>query len=477
MRTIIKRKVQKGVYWIEIPGAGLKILCGCPADSIKHLIKLGYVASTKKNGVLFETGPNAILLSDHLVQNGFLSNLSEFPVLHMFYNQGMILPKHPNNTGSKPILIGDKKQVDAQMAYIFRGNYGLVSEEEYLEMGESKKFAQQNIMLKSRFAFGRFSPSEEMLDAVHVEREFTEIRAGAKIRKIKSNTFEIQYQNKSVTIDLNLKSGKKYRPTYRLPKIRLRTPHFGVVHIGEGNGWAPDRPCASSMIVYNKKLFLIDAGPNITYSLERLGVKPTEIDGIFFTHAHDDHFAGLYSLLLQNPNLKIYATRVILSTIIKKYAALCGLVEKKVEASIHHKDLIIDLWNEYFGMLVKPILSPHSIDTTIFIFKVIKECQEATYGHFSDITALDWLEKLLVDDSKRPGITREYLEYTKKNFQLKLTVKKVDVGGPIIHGDEKDFVEDCSDRLILTHTTQPLTRQQLKVGDQVAFGEMDTLIK
>ncbi len=109
-----KLKVTNGVYWVEIPEADLFILCGCPADSVKHLMKTGHIVEREKNGVPAQTGPNAILLSDTTMQHGSFSNLAEFPVLQMLYLQGMILPGHPNNTGRKPMLIGLEDQVRSQ---------------------------------------------------------------------------------------------------------------------------------------------------------------------------------------------------------------------------------------------------------------------------------------------------------------------------------------------------------------------------
>ena len=106
MTKIRKIQVTKGVYWVEIPDAKLYVLCGCPADSVKHLMKRGLIVPVEEKGVTYETGPNALLLSDVLIQNGSFSNLAEFPVMQMLYRQGMIIPKHPNNTGSKPLLIG-----------------------------------------------------------------------------------------------------------------------------------------------------------------------------------------------------------------------------------------------------------------------------------------------------------------------------------------------------------------------------------
>ncbi len=100
-----------GVWWVDVPKVGLAVLCGCPADSIKHLIQRGLVQPVEQDGVVFESGPNAILLSDVMLQNGHLANLGEFSVLQMLYEQGMITPDHPNNTGIKPLLLGSPAQI------------------------------------------------------------------------------------------------------------------------------------------------------------------------------------------------------------------------------------------------------------------------------------------------------------------------------------------------------------------------------
>src|SRR5208282_172569 len=51
MHTVM---VARGVHWVTIPEAGLSILCGCPADSVKLLMKKGLIVGTQKDGVAFE---------------------------------------------------------------------------------------------------------------------------------------------------------------------------------------------------------------------------------------------------------------------------------------------------------------------------------------------------------------------------------------------------------------------------------------
>ena len=40
---IANTKIAAGVFWVEIPEAELYVLCGCPADSVKHLMKAGKI--------------------------------------------------------------------------------------------------------------------------------------------------------------------------------------------------------------------------------------------------------------------------------------------------------------------------------------------------------------------------------------------------------------------------------------------------
>ena len=70
-------------------------MCGGPPDAIKHLMRRGLIVEQEVDGVVFENGPNAVLLSDVMLQGGSFANLSEFPVLQMFYRQRMIVPGHP----------------------------------------------------------------------------------------------------------------------------------------------------------------------------------------------------------------------------------------------------------------------------------------------------------------------------------------------------------------------------------------------
>ena len=159
-----------GVFWVEVPEVELYIMCGSPPDAVKHLMRRGLIVEEEVDGVVFENGPNAVLLSDVMLQGGSFADLSEFLFLQMFYRQGMILPNHPGNTGRKPILIGNQEQLEAQLNYIYRGNYGLISQAEIEATGIDTVTAAEMMRMKLRFAFGGIAtPQTSLTHALSIE--------------------------------------------------------------------------------------------------------------------------------------------------------------------------------------------------------------------------------------------------------------------------------------------------------------------
>jgi len=476
MSAFRKIKVANGVYWLEIPEAQLYVLCGCPADSVKFLMKRGLIVTGERNGIAFETGPNAILLSDILVQNGSFANLAEFPVLQMLYRQGMLLPNHPNNTGAKPLLIGSKDQVQAQMEYIFRGNYGLVSKEEIMDAGQSAEKAQEMMRLKRAFGFGEIRQTEALLDTRIVESEPVEIKNEVFVRRLRLNVFEFQYRGESVTVDLNLALHDRYGAPYSLGFHHIPRGYFTIIHSGEGDGFDSSRPCTSSILMFQGKIYLIDIGPNFSNILMALGISVNEIEGIFHTHGHDDHFADLPTLMRADHRIKYYATPLVRASVTKKLSALLSIEGENFSDYFETHDLEFDVWNDIDGLEVKPIFSPHPVETSIFVFRTLWNEGYYSYGHFADIAAFDVLQRMTTERSSECGISQEFFDKVKKNYLQKLHLKKIDIGGGMIHGSAEDFREDPSEKIILSHTALELTDQQKEIGSGAPFGTFDIVI-
>ena len=476
MSLIQKITVNNACYFIHIPEINFKLLCSAPEDVVKHLKKLSIIKPLSKDGVSFEDGPNAILLSDTSMQNGRLCNLSEFPVLHMLYIQGMIIPNHPNNSGKKPLLLGSSKQVTSNMEYIYLGNYGVTSKENMLDMGVCPEDADTYISMKKAFAFGKFKDSHELLDHVHIEEKTEKIEEDLYITRESHNVFTLTYKDVSTKIDLNLKKDEVYYPPYNLGYYKTKLEHFAIAHIGNGDGWNVDEPSMSSVLFDNGKIYLIDAGPNVSYLLDRLSISINEIAGVFITHVHDDHFCGLFSLMESDKKMTIYAIGIVRESIIAKLAIIINVPKNMVSNFVDFVDLKPDIWNSVYSLEVKPLVSPHPIETTIFYFRKMSEDGYKTYGHLADLASFDVLDKLSEphkDDEDKKIF--DFYQNAKKNYILTADLKKIDAGGGMIHGQVSDFEEDESKKIIIAHKSQKATFEEIGIASETFFGSVDVL--
>ena len=464
--------VAPGVVWVEVPSADLRIQCGCPADSVKHLMRAGLIAPAEKNGVAYETGPNAILLSDVPLQGGGFANLAEFPVLQMLYRQGMLIPGHPCNTGQRPLLMGDKDQLHTQLEYIHRGNYGLLTEQEIIDAGTAPDKAREMMAIKLKFAFGKIAEPTDLLEPLELAHEVTEIRDGVTVQRMKRNHFRFAIKGEIVEIDLNLAPGERYSSPYRLDFHDVEREYFAVLHTGEGDGWDTERPSMSSVLMYEGRLYLIDAGPNLETILNTLGIGINEVEGIFQTHGHDDHFAGLTTLMQADHRIKFMATPLVRASVAKKFAALLGIEEGDFVHYFDPVDLTMGTWNDIGGLEVEPVYSPHPVETTIFRFRVKGADGYRSFTHLADAASLMVLDGMLADPTD--GLPLDLTERTRADYLEPADLKKVDIGGGMIHGMAADFADDTSGRILFSHLARELNTEESAIGGRATFGRSPT---
>jgi hemerythrin len=471
-----KVEVSTGVSLLNIPECGLSILCGCPPDVVKLLMKRGIINRRPWPEGLWETGPNAILLSDLSIQGGKFSNLAEFPILQMFYRQGMIVPGHPGNTGAKPVVMGLSSQLSAVCEYLFRGTYGLANLEEIIQSGVPADMAAEIIRLKLSFAFNQIRKSEDILELHPLDSGEREIREGLSARRTGVNAYSFTVGGQTVEVNLNLAETERYVSPIQLEYHKVQRDYFSVVHLGEGDGWDPQRPCMSSIVCFQGRIYLIDTGPNILDSLTALGISVNEIEGIFHTHAHDDHFAGLTSLVRTDHKIKYYATPMVRASVMKKLAALMSLPEKRFMRSFEVHDLKQDEWNNIAGLEVMPVYSPHPVEDTVLFFRAMWEDGYKTYAHLADIAALSTLERMLMKADDRTEVSETLYRQFTSRILAPADIKKIDIGGGMIHGMARDFADDTSKKIVLAHLGRDLTPTEKEIGSNASFGLEDVLI-
>ena len=230
----------------------------------------------------------------------------------------------------------------------------------------------------------------------------------------------------------------------------------------------------ASIIAYQGKIYLVDAGPNIAYCLIALGIGINEIEGIFHTHCHDDHFAGLPTLVLSDHRIKYFATPFVRASVFKKISALLSLPEKDFFEFFEVYDLQEGEWNDIDGLEVKPLLSPHPVETTTLTFRTLWGGGYYTYAHLTDIIGC---ESLRAKEASSTAIPGSYLQKVIDGYLEPADLKKIDIGTDLVHGRASDFENDASARIILAHTSVPLNDYQKEIGSSAPFGMVDVLVK
>ena len=232
----------------------------------------------------------------------------------------------------------------------------------------------------------------------------------------------------------------------------------------------------SSIITYQGRIFLIDAGPHLVSTLAALGIGIDQVDGIFHTHAHDDHFAGLPALMRAGRRIRYFATPLVRASVEKKLAALLGM-EGQFNNFFDVQDLVFDKWNDVEGLEVMPIYSPHPVETNIYVFRTLCGDGYRTYAHFADIVSLNVLKGMVTEQHEMPGLDQVAFERIRNAYLAPYDLKKIDVGGGMIHGNANDFKEDASTRILLAHRASALTPEEKEIGSSAAFGTVDILVK
>ncbi|MCP4273808.1 MAG: cyclic nucleotide-binding domain-containing protein [Gammaproteobacteria bacterium] len=221
---------------------------------------------------------------------------------------------------------------------------------------------------------------------------------------------------------------------------------------------------------------MIDASPNISTTLMALGICINEIEGIFHTHAHDDHFAGLTALIHADHRIKYYTTSIVRASVAKKLAALLSWESDYMNRFFDIHDLEFNVWNNIEGLEVKPAISPQQLETATFTFRALWEGGYRSYAHLANLASFGCLENMITEDSSKPGISLDFYNQVREDFLAPVNLKKVDAGGGLIHGDIKDFLEDTSDKIIRTYTSSSMSIEEKKISSNAPFGMIDVLI-
>ncbi|MCG8480924.1 MAG: cyclic nucleotide-binding domain-containing protein, partial [Spirochaetales bacterium] len=172
--------------------------------------------------------------------------------------------------------------------------------------------------------------------------------------------------------------------------------------------------------------------------------------------------------------LPYFAAPMVRASVMKKLSALMSFPEQQFERYFVPHDLTLDTWNMIQGLEAMPVFSPHPVETTVIFFRALWHGGYKTYAHFADICSMEQLDRLLTGGDE---MSRTILDRVRHNYSIPVDIKKLDIGGGIIHGVAEDFCDDQSARIVLSHTSLPLTLREKEIGADTSFGMADVLIR
>ena len=481
MTQLIHRAVANGTHWVSIPHLRKNLLIGCPPNAVKHLVAQGLLRHPDHGRTppsssdatpldplhaMAAHGLHAVVLADRHWHADGPANMAEFPMLHALY----ALPQE-----ARPILVGHPEQLRAQTEYIMRGHYGLQSEAELRELGGlSTAQARQVMRMKLFFSGGTQYRADELFDLRPlVGAAPIELLPNVWLQRVAPSVLRIDHGGEHLEIDLHQRVGP-LRPTVELVPRACPPTGFAVTHIGQGDGWSPDVPSMSSLITWQGKHYLVDAGPEALLCLRALGLCVHDIEGIFQTHCHDDHIAGLLDLMRSSRRIRFFAPAMVSASVMRKLCALAVMPQRDVAQYFAVEDLALERWNDIDGLRVRPFLSPHPVETTAYTFLARTAGGTRSYSHLADLCSLQHLREMA--EGSQPVLTSASLRRVLQNYWRPASVKKIDIGGGLVHGDARDFRGDHSGKIVLAHTSRVLDADELAIGQRLAFGERDELL-
>ena len=173
----------------------------------------------------------------------------------------------------------------------------------------------------------------------------------------------------------------------------------------------------------SKKFWIFDATPDIKHQLNILNKYKSNLSGIFLTHAHIGHFAGLTSLGLEIMNLK--GISVYVMPIMEKFLKKSPFIKSLINEGVIKVRSISDKQKISVGpFLVEPFNVPHRNELSETVgYKVSASMGSIVY--LPDIDAWQgWEKKLfsLVEENNYLFIDGTYF---KKNEIKKRNIKEI----------------------------------------------------
>jgi len=247
-------------------------------------------------------------------------------------------------------------------------------------------------------------------------------------------------------------------------------PMFGVTILGSGHGFDPSHRTSGFVLWLNRRGIMVDPPLNSRGILHSSGVPSRLIDSLIITHCHADHDEGTFQKILEETQIELITTPLILSSFLRKYSALSGLSEDYLRRLFTYRPVQMGESMRINGGEIRFVYSIHTIPCIGF---------EVFYGgkslYFSSDTCYD---PSMIAQMRDKGVIPAGRADWWINFNWHHNLILHECGVPPIHTSVKilsEFPEDVKRRLYLVHTSAKLipSESKLKIAPE---GVENTLV-
>lgn len=416
-----------------------------------------------------EDVPTIYVLPDPMLRDKVNFGDIEFPIYWNSFVKGGL------KKGKRVTLIGSSQQIENMKKILQETIFGPTRS--HLEQaGQSQDEVERVLRESYHFTVkdlgGIPYPLEDFVCFLSFDETGTvHLSEDVSIHSRKNNQFLVRDGGKETKVHFQVLFAEK-RKDYHFPTELFTPPYFGMTHIGTSSGFDPYGLTTCSIIWVDNKGLLIDPLAYIGTHLKVLGIEPGDVPDVFLTHIHGDHDAGLIEYILLGQKIRLFTTRIIYESFLRKVKSITG---QDFDRLVDFVELVPNEKREYRdGFMITARNNFHSIPT----IGLLIESPSGTSCFYSGDTY--YVPEDFEEYEKNGLMTKQRIEELMRGFDADYVFHE---GGiPPIHTPLDPLIKASLQRtsgknsIVLVHKSQPKdqNKEELKVatsGEQFVFEE------
>ena len=379
----------------------------------------------------------------------------EFPIYWYSFVKGWL------KEGKKITLVSSSEQIERIRIILQETIFGpprMEMEKEGASEEEIQRIEKESYYFTVKDAKGKPYPLEAFVQFVAFnEGGVAVLNEQVSIERRNGDAFIINDKESKVPLQFQV-SAPIIRGDVHYPPESTKRAYFGRTHIGTSSGFDPNGFTTSLIVWMNYLGVIVDPLAYIDLHLKALGITSRDVPDVLLTHVHGDHDPGLIAYILLGQKVRLWTTRTIYESFLRKSKAITGqdfkdlvhFCELKANVKQHFRD----------GFYVTARNNFHSIPT----IGILIESPSGTSFFYSGDTYYDPLkyEELVKDNVLTAERVRELSIF---GFSAKFVLHEA--GIPPLHTPVPPLEKTSKLKeraVVLVHRSQPKDNDPLDLS-------------